>query len=356
MERNSQETERIIAEAKQEKIRYLDEAHAANRKVTELQTRLKLVENRLAEKEAMIRAYQGQKSKLSWGVMWAIVSMYCSLAVYGSTNSYGSYNLSSDSFALNSLGAYNSQASYDVSNNSFDVTTTASLLDTTGYCPNVSSSFTSNYGQTNPSFNQSSINLQTAGGNSYSSPSSSSNYSTNYGTSDHTNIYDSKNFDAQRKSIDDQLKQLDEQLLSKVSELMVEKQSNLLLKARAAAVAAANKGSTNSVAASSRASASGATSSSSSVDSNGNLLTDHCVLANSCASNNSASSSKVSSERKPMSKTISTPAINAAVGAAPNVPKLPKKATSVSSVKKLIASSCKNISSPSSSSEQETFY
>uniref|UniRef100_A0A182SSY0 Angiomotin_C domain-containing protein n=1 Tax=Anopheles maculatus TaxID=74869 RepID=A0A182SSY0_9DIPT len=46
MERNSQETERILAEAKQEKIRYLDEAHAANRKVTELQTRLKLVENR----------------------------------------------------------------------------------------------------------------------------------------------------------------------------------------------------------------------------------------------------------------------------------------------------------------------
>lgn len=62
MERNSQETERILAEAKQEKIRYLDEAHAANRKVTELQTRLKLVENRLAEKDAMIRAYQGQKS------------------------------------------------------------------------------------------------------------------------------------------------------------------------------------------------------------------------------------------------------------------------------------------------------
>ncbi|XP_055612160.1 uncharacterized protein LOC129758638 [Uranotaenia lowii] len=195
MERNSQETERIIAEAKQEKIRYLDEAHAANRKVTELQTRLKLLENRLAEKEAMIRAYQGQK-------------------IYGSTNSYGSYNLSNDSFALNPLGAYNSQASYDVSNNSFDVTTTASLLDPT-YGQNPSSSFTSNYGQTNPSFNQSSINLQTAGGNSYSSPSSSSNYSTNYGASDHTAIFDSKNFDAQRKSIDDQLKQLDEQLLSK---------------------------------------------------------------------------------------------------------------------------------------------
>ncbi|XP_058828371.1 uncharacterized protein LOC131688216 [Topomyia yanbarensis] len=195
MERNSQETERIIAEAKQEKIRYLDEAHSANRKVTELQTRLKLVENRLAEKEAMIRAYQGQK-------------------IYGSTNSYGSYNLSSDSFALNPLGAYNSQVSYDVSNNSFDVTTTASLLDP-NYGQNPSSSFASNYGQTNPSFAQSSINLQTAGSNSYSSPSGSSNYSTNYGASEHTTIYDAKNFDAQRKSIDDQLKQLDEQLLSK---------------------------------------------------------------------------------------------------------------------------------------------
>ncbi|XP_058466912.1 uncharacterized protein LOC131439647 [Malaya genurostris] len=195
MERNSQETERIIAEAKQEKIRYLDEAHSANRKVTELQTRLKLVENRLAEKEAMIRAYQGQK-------------------IYGSTNSYGSYNLSSDSFALNPLGAYNSQVSYDVSNNSFDVTTTASLLDP-NYGQNPSSSFASNYGQTNPSFNQSSINLQTAGSNSYSSPSSSSNFSTNYGASEHTTIYDSKNFDAQRKSIDEKLKQLDEQLLSK---------------------------------------------------------------------------------------------------------------------------------------------
>lgn len=345
MERNSQETERIIAEAKQEKIRYLDEAHSANRKVTELQTRLKLVENRLAEKEAMIRAYQGQK-------------------IYGSTNSYGSYNLSSDSFALNPLGAYNSQVSYDVSSNSYDVTTSASLLDPT-YGQNASSSYASNYGQTNPSFNQSAINLQTAGSNSYSSPSSSSNYSTNYGASEHTAIYDSKNFDAQRKSIDDQLKQLDEQLLSKVSELsMVEKQSNLLHKARAAAAAAA-KGSTSSVAASSRASASGATSSSSSVDSNGNALT---TSASSVPANTSSSSSanrcgpKVSqpeAKKHLLPKTVSTPAINAQAGTtaakAGAAAAASQKANSVSSAKKL-ASSCKNISSPSSSSEQETFY
>ncbi|XP_058055217.1 uncharacterized protein LOC131206617 [Anopheles bellator] len=236
MERNSQETERILAEAKQEKIRYLDEAHAANRKVTELQTRLKLVENRLAEKDAMIRAYQGQK-------------------IYGgSTNSYGSYNLSTDSFALNPLGAYNSQTSYvDVSSNSFDVSGNAghagSLLDPSVVGPYVgassvatASSYASTYGQTNPSFAQSSLNLPGHGAGSgsviggaagsvsvvgngvtgcYSSPGSSttSNYSsTNFGSgtpgssSEHT-IYDSKNYEL--RSIDDQLKQLDEQLLNK---------------------------------------------------------------------------------------------------------------------------------------------
>lgn len=64
MEKHSQESqERIIAEANKEKLRFLDEAHTTNRKVTELQTKLKLVETRMAEKDAMIRALQGQKSK-----------------------------------------------------------------------------------------------------------------------------------------------------------------------------------------------------------------------------------------------------------------------------------------------------
>lgn len=63
MEKNSQETERIIEEANKEKLRYLDEAHTTNRKVNELQTKMKFMENRLAEKDAMIRALQGQKSE-----------------------------------------------------------------------------------------------------------------------------------------------------------------------------------------------------------------------------------------------------------------------------------------------------
>uniref|UniRef100_A0A2M4BBE6 Putative angiomotin n=1 Tax=Anopheles marajoara TaxID=58244 RepID=A0A2M4BBE6_9DIPT len=303
MERNSQETERILAEAKQEKIRYLDEAHAANRKVTELQTRLKLVENRLAEKDAMIRAYQGQK-------------------IYGgSTNSYGSYNLSTDSFALNPLGAYNSQPSYvDVSASSYDVVSATngagSLLDPSVVGPYVgatsaavvASSYASTYGQNNPSFVQSSLNLPGGssgsavgssvglngvgggGGGSatgcYSSPSSSSttsNYcssSTNYGSgttttgsSEHT-IFDSKNYDAQRKSIDDQLKQLDEQLLNKVSELsMVEKQHQRSQRARALAMAKFKSAATASGGGSSGLGTSVTSSSAnSSTDSNGNLL------------------------------------------------------------------------------------
>lgn len=66
MEKNSQETERIIEEANQEKLRYLDEAHTTNRKVNELQTKMKVLENRLAEKEAMVRALQGQKSEMQF--------------------------------------------------------------------------------------------------------------------------------------------------------------------------------------------------------------------------------------------------------------------------------------------------
>lgn len=62
MEKNSQEADRIIAEAKQEKLRYLEEVHSAQRKVSELQNHLKGLESRLAEKDALIRALQGQKS------------------------------------------------------------------------------------------------------------------------------------------------------------------------------------------------------------------------------------------------------------------------------------------------------
>ncbi|XP_063701887.1 myb-like protein AA [Culicoides brevitarsis] len=171
MEKHSQESqERIIAEANKEKLRFLDEAHTTNRKVTELQTKLKLVESRMAEKDAMIRALQGQK-------------------IYGSTGSYGSYNFSGDTFGLNPL-SYTSQNSFDASSNSFDVTNpTTSLLDPNTYGPHSSSSF------------------------SQTGSISTTPYTSSYGGQSNPTIYDT--YDAQRKSIDDQLKQLDEALLSK---------------------------------------------------------------------------------------------------------------------------------------------
>lgn len=125
--------------------------------------------------------------------------------MYGSNNnSYNSYNLSSDSFALNPLG-YNSQASFDVSDIS---NPTTSLLE-----PNY-------YGQTNPTYNQSAINLQSM--NNYSPVSSTyggSSTASNYVPSSANFAQSGFAFDAQRRSIDDQLKQLDEALMSKVSEM-----------------------------------------------------------------------------------------------------------------------------------------
>lgn len=58
LEKTSQETEKIIAEARNEKIRHMDEAHAAQKKVADLESRLKDLESKLAERDAMIRVLQ----------------------------------------------------------------------------------------------------------------------------------------------------------------------------------------------------------------------------------------------------------------------------------------------------------
>nr|CAH7761331.1 unnamed protein product [Callosobruchus chinensis] len=58
LEKTSQETEKIIAEARNEKIRHMDEVHAAQKRVADLESRLKDLESKLAEKDAMIRVLQ----------------------------------------------------------------------------------------------------------------------------------------------------------------------------------------------------------------------------------------------------------------------------------------------------------
>lgn len=152
-------------------------------------------------------------------------------------SSFDSYN----SFGLNPL-SYNSQASFNASNTSFNTTTNTSLLDQT-FGGN-SSNFNPNqnpyvagpsYGQPKPTYNQSSVNLQTIGMSGNYSPNAS-NYINNYdGTgapySQNTpSSYDTSYDNLARKSIDDHMKkQLDEQLMSKVSEKLTIEQVTKLL-------------------------------------------------------------------------------------------------------------------------------
>ncbi|XP_015917379.1 angiomotin isoform X2 [Parasteatoda tepidariorum] len=58
LERTSQESEKLIAQARSEKLKQMDELYAANRKCTELESRIKDFESKLAEKDAMIKVLQ----------------------------------------------------------------------------------------------------------------------------------------------------------------------------------------------------------------------------------------------------------------------------------------------------------
>jgi len=55
IERTSQESEKLIAEARSERLRHMDELHVANKKNAEFEGRVKDMESKLAEKEAMIK-------------------------------------------------------------------------------------------------------------------------------------------------------------------------------------------------------------------------------------------------------------------------------------------------------------
>ncbi|XP_064638236.1 angiomotin-like isoform X2 [Lineus longissimus] len=58
LEQNSAESERLIAEARTEKMKHIEEVYQAQRKSAEMETRLKSLQAQLAEKEAMIRVLQ----------------------------------------------------------------------------------------------------------------------------------------------------------------------------------------------------------------------------------------------------------------------------------------------------------
>lgn len=216
MEKNSQETERMISEAQ------------AQRKVSELQTRLKMVENRLAEKEkeTIIRQLQGGNS-------------------VGNT-----YSL------LNNNDCYTTSSSSIVSS----APTTPLIYQSTNYdqlLPPTSSGVSKNGQMSNAGTSNNSYDLLGGNGNSildysgltaagiYGHPNYGQKMPTpNVGMSPNTSCsstttailqsqqqqinYD-QSLDEQRKTIDDQLKQLDGALLSKVSELTLIQQQHIQL-------------------------------------------------------------------------------------------------------------------------------
>uniref|UniRef100_A0A1B6CPM0 Angiomotin C-terminal domain-containing protein n=1 Tax=Clastoptera arizonana TaxID=38151 RepID=A0A1B6CPM0_9HEMI len=62
LEKTSQETEKLIAEARSDKLRSMDEVHAAQKKVTVLESRIKELESQLAERNAMIRVLHNKNT------------------------------------------------------------------------------------------------------------------------------------------------------------------------------------------------------------------------------------------------------------------------------------------------------
>ncbi|KAL0832578.1 hypothetical protein ABMA28_000778 [Loxostege sticticalis] len=62
LEKTSAESERLMAEARSEKIRHMDELHLAQKKVADLESRVKELESKVAERDAMIKVLQKHTS------------------------------------------------------------------------------------------------------------------------------------------------------------------------------------------------------------------------------------------------------------------------------------------------------
>ncbi|CAG4991513.1 unnamed protein product [Parnassius apollo] len=62
LEKTSAESERLMAEVRTEKIRHMDELHSAQKKVADLESRVKELESKVAERDAMIKVLQKHTS------------------------------------------------------------------------------------------------------------------------------------------------------------------------------------------------------------------------------------------------------------------------------------------------------
>ncbi|XP_011140083.2 uncharacterized protein LOC105183552 isoform X1 [Harpegnathos saltator] len=151
LEKTSQDAEKLIAEARSEKMRHMDEVHVAQKKLADLESRMKDLESKLAERDAMIRVLQkhtyDKDSSCSSGV--------------------GSYPAAHSSHSSTSADHHTA------------LTSTSELVSSV-----------------------------LGGGSGYGSTAS-------YGVTDSYKYRKQGSFEQTNKSLDDQLKELDSQLLSK---------------------------------------------------------------------------------------------------------------------------------------------
>ncbi|XP_014239249.1 uncharacterized protein LOC106660814 isoform X2 [Cimex lectularius] len=159
LERTSQESEKLIAEARSDRIKQMDEVHAAQKKVTDLEAKVKELECKLAERDAMIRVLQ-KKHTLDKDVS----SSYPSISL----DTVPSLNTDLNGLANDNLGG--------VSTTSVFSTVSSALTSSTGFGSGAS------YTGSVDSYHH-----------KYSTPTESFHH----------------------KSLDDQLKELDSQLMSK---------------------------------------------------------------------------------------------------------------------------------------------
>ncbi|XP_029176914.1 uncharacterized protein LOC114945006 [Nylanderia fulva] len=152
LEKTSQDAEKLIAEARSEKMRHMDEVHAAQKKLADLESRMKDLESKLAERDAMIRVLQ--------------------------KHTYDKVDSSSSSGVGSYPAAHSSHSSTSADHHTA-LTSTPELVSSV-----------------------------LGGGSGYGSTGS-------YGVTDSYKYRKQGSFEQTNKSLDDQLKELDSQLLSK---------------------------------------------------------------------------------------------------------------------------------------------
>ncbi|KYQ47761.1 Angiomotin [Trachymyrmex zeteki] len=152
LEKTSQDAEKLIAEARSEKMKHMDEVHAAQKKLADLESRMKDLESKLAERDAMIKVLQ--------------------------KHTYDKADSSSSSGVGSYPAAHSSHSSTSADHHT-TLTSTPELVSSV-----------------------------LGGGSGYGSTGS-------YGVTDSYKYRKQGSFEQTNKSLDDQLKELDSQLLSK---------------------------------------------------------------------------------------------------------------------------------------------